>query len=162
VRAGCACVSRQDRAAHGRGTPRQVPARPRRLHQRRLRRPAPRARHLPGAGPHTGRQPGGGHQHRCVGAPAGQGARPAPEQRAGPRGHACRAAGRGRRDLVRRGHPGPAAGRNPPRHLRQGRRLRHGVAARDGAGAGLGRPLGGRPVRGRLFHDGPGPAHQRL
>ena len=109
---------RPDRAARGRG-PRRAPEPPRparrrrgapppgpppRVHQRLLRRAAPRPRHLPAAGAGARRPAGGGAQQRRQRLPA-QGPRAAGEPAAGPgRGRRRHRVRRPRHGLQRR-HP---------------------------------------------------------
>ena len=80
-----------------------------RLHQRRLRHPAPRPCHLPGAGARARREPRARPEQRRLGARPRQGARPAAEQRGRPRLRARRAGERQPGDPLRRGDAARAA-----------------------------------------------------
>ena len=145
------------------GTPFQArpPRAPRRVHQRLLRRAAPRARHLPPAGPGAGRPAGGGAQQRRQRRAA---------QGPGASGEPARGPGRGRRgDRVRRprhrvqrGHPGRADRAGAPGDLRQGRRLHAGDAAGDADRRAPRRPGAGAGLPVRPLDDGhrhPDPRH---
>ena len=74
------------------------------VHERRVRHPASRPRHLPRAGARARREPRRRGQHRRVGAPPRQGRRPPAQRARRPHGRARRARGRRPRRAVRRRH----------------------------------------------------------
>ena len=135
------------------GHPRGRPAAPSGVHQWCVRPDAPRPCHVSRAGPGARRQPGGGAQQRRFGAAPGQGPRTAAQQRARPCGHAGGAGSGGSRHLVRRGHAAATHRRAAARPADQRRRLRHGQACRNPAGARLRRRGAGDPVRRWLLDD---------
>ena len=124
------------------------------LHQRRVRHPASRPRHLPGAGARPGREPRRRPEQRPLGARPRQGARPAAQHRSAiapacsPRSRASSLV-----TLFDEATPLELLKIVRARAVREGRRLRRRDARRDGAGAQLGRRGARAALRRRLLDD---------
>ena len=120
-----------------------------RVHERRVRHPAPRPRQLPRAGARARRQPGRRAQQRRLGARPRQGARPAAQQRGRPRLRAGRARERQPGHAVRRGDAGRAAEARAARTSTSRAATTTSRRSRRRAGAQL-----GRQARALPFVDG--------
>ncbi|CAA9301917.1 MAG: ADP-heptose synthase / D-glycero-beta-D-manno-heptose 7-phosphate kinase, partial [uncultured Gemmatimonadaceae bacterium] len=141
----------QDPRHRGRRALASGPARSGRLHQRRLRPPAPRARRRAVRRPAAGRRAHRRPQQRRLGA-AAQGSRPADPLRARARGGARGPRMCGRRRRLRDRHPARDHHRARPRRAREGRRLLARVHRRCAIRAGARRRRRRRAAHGRPLH----------